>query len=81
MWVVPELREDGRIYWLADSDSQLTKVRGLGAVCGGCGSTGAACLGAMWWVVRGLDGRRSSDAQLPTVGTWLGCGGWAPKAS
>lgn len=28
VWVVPELREDGRIYWTADSDSQLTKVRG-----------------------------------------------------
>ena len=27
VWVVPELREDGHIYWRADSDSQLTKVR------------------------------------------------------
>jgi sulfur transfer protein SufE len=30
VWVVPELREDGRIYWRADSDSQLTK--GLAAL-------------------------------------------------
>jgi hypothetical protein len=26
VWVVPELRDDGCIYWTADSDSQLTKV-------------------------------------------------------
>lgn len=30
VWVVPSLGEDGKIYWQADSDSQLTKV--LGAV-------------------------------------------------
>lgn len=30
VWVVPELRADGRIYWRADSDSQLTK--GLAAL-------------------------------------------------
>lgn len=30
VWVVPELRADGKIYWRADSDSQLTKV--------GCGT-------------------------------------------
>lgn len=28
VWVVPELRADGKVYWRADSDSQLTKVRG-----------------------------------------------------
>lgn len=27
VWVVPEMRADGLIYWRADSDSQLTKVR------------------------------------------------------
>ncbi|EFJ47442.1 cysteine desulfuration protein [Volvox carteri f. nagariensis] len=26
VWVVPELRSDGKIYWRADSDSQLTKA-------------------------------------------------------
>jgi sulfur transfer protein SufE len=26
VWVVPELRDDGNVYWSADSDSQLTKV-------------------------------------------------------
>ncbi|KAF6263744.1 hypothetical protein COO60DRAFT_1488243 [Scenedesmus sp. NREL 46B-D3] len=30
VWVVPELRDDGKIYWTADSDSQLTK--GLAAL-------------------------------------------------
>jgi len=30
VWVVPELRADGRVYWRADSDSQLTK--GLAAL-------------------------------------------------
>ena len=30
VWVKPELRADGRIYWSADSDSQLTK--GLAAL-------------------------------------------------
>eukprot|EP00887_Chlorella_sp_A99_P004328 scaffold15.g4328.t1 len=30
VWVVPELRADGRVYWKADSDSQLTK--GLAAL-------------------------------------------------
>jgi hypothetical protein len=30
VWVVPELRADGRVYWQADSDSQLTK--GLAAL-------------------------------------------------
>jgi sulfur transfer protein SufE len=30
VWVKPELRADGRIYWTADSDSQLTK--GLAAL-------------------------------------------------
>lgn len=30
VWVKPELREDGKIYWRADSDSQLTK--GLAAL-------------------------------------------------
>lgn len=28
VWVVAELK-DGRLYWQADSDSQLTKVGGL----------------------------------------------------
>lgn len=27
VWVVPELRDDQMVYWKADSDSQLTKVR------------------------------------------------------
>eukprot|EP00884_Botryococcus_braunii_P012684 jgi/Botrbrau1/21416/Bobra.0216s0033.2 len=27
VWVVPELKDDGKIYWKADSDSALTKVR------------------------------------------------------
>ncbi|WIA42083.1 hypothetical protein OEZ86_009360 [Tetradesmus obliquus] len=30
VWVVPELRDDGKVYWTADSDSQLTK--GLAAL-------------------------------------------------
>jgi hypothetical protein len=30
VWVKPELRDDGRVYWTADSDSQLTK--GLAAL-------------------------------------------------
>ncbi|KAJ9519120.1 hypothetical protein QJQ45_007671 [Haematococcus lacustris] len=30
VWVVPELRDDGKVYWQADSDSQLTK--GLAAL-------------------------------------------------
>jgi sulfur transfer protein SufE len=30
VWVVPELRGDGKVYWRADSDSQLTK--GLAAL-------------------------------------------------
>ncbi|GIL53017.1 hypothetical protein Vafri_8725 [Volvox africanus] len=30
VWVVPELRPDGKVYWRADSDSQLTK--GLAAL-------------------------------------------------
>ena len=30
VWVVPELRGDGRVYWAADSDSALTK--GLAAL-------------------------------------------------
>lgn len=30
MWVLPELKDDGKIYWTADSDSQLTK--GLAAL-------------------------------------------------
>lgn len=30
VWVKPELREDGRVYFVADSDSQLTK--GLAAL-------------------------------------------------
>lgn len=30
VWVKPELKEDGKLYWRADSDSQLTKVCGLG---------------------------------------------------
>lgn len=33
VWVVPELRDDGCIYWTADSDSQLTKVCGGVFVC------------------------------------------------
>lgn len=31
VWVVPTLKDDGKIYWKADSDSQLTKV-GLGVL-------------------------------------------------
>lgn len=27
VWVQPELRDDGRVYFQADSDSQLTKAR------------------------------------------------------
>eukprot|EP00882_Tetradesmus_deserticola_P029910 GHRQ01033545.1.p1 GENE.GHRQ01033545.1~~GHRQ01033545.1.p1 ORF type:complete len:225 (+),score=69.24 GHRQ01033545.1:316-990(+) len=30
VWVLPELRDDGKVYWTADSDSQLTK--GLAAL-------------------------------------------------
>lgn len=30
VWVKPEMRDDGKIYWKADSDSQLTK--GLAAL-------------------------------------------------
>lgn len=30
VWVVPEVKEDGKVYWRADSDSQLTK--GLAAL-------------------------------------------------
>ena len=30
VWVKPEIREDGKVYWSADSDSQLTK--GLAAL-------------------------------------------------
>ena len=30
VWVKPEMRDDGLIYWAADSDSQLTK--GLAAL-------------------------------------------------
>ena len=30
VWVKPELRDDGKLYWKADSDSQLTK--GLAAL-------------------------------------------------
>lgn len=36
VWVVPELRDDGCIYWTADSDSQLTKVWVLPCVCALC---------------------------------------------
>jgi hypothetical protein len=37
VWVVPELRDDGCIYWTADSDSQLTKV---------CVDSRGLCVGA-----------------------------------
>lgn len=45
VWVVPELREDGRIYWTADSDSQLTKGLAALLVLGLSGCTPPEILG------------------------------------
>lgn len=44
MWVKPELRDDGRIYWAADSDSQLTKGLAALLVLGLSGCTPAEIL-------------------------------------
>lgn len=44
VWVVPELREDGRLYWAADSDSQLTKGLAALLVLGLSGCTPAEVL-------------------------------------
>ena len=41
MWVVGDLREDGKLQWKADSDSQLTKVRASVSVCVCGGGEGA----------------------------------------
>ena len=52
VWVKPELRADGLMYWQADSDSQLTKglaallVLGLSGVCVG-GAGGLSGVGGM----------------------------------
>eukprot|EP00775_Hariotina_reticulata_P005289 gene5291-5524_t len=45
VWVVPELRDDGKIYWTADSDSQLTKGLAALLVLGLSGCTPAEILG------------------------------------
>lgn len=44
VWVVPELRADGKIYWRADSDSQLTKGLAALLVTGLSGCTPAEIL-------------------------------------
>ncbi|KAG2490773.1 hypothetical protein HYH03_010923 [Edaphochlamys debaryana] len=44
VWVVPELRDDGKIYWRADSDSQLTKGLAALLVTGLSGCTPAEIL-------------------------------------
>jgi len=44
VWVKPELREDGRVYWAADSDSQLTKGLAALLVLGLSGCTPAEIL-------------------------------------
>ncbi|KAF8059707.1 SufE-like protein [Scenedesmus sp. PABB004] len=44
VWVVPELRGDGRVYWAADSDSQLTKGLAALLVLGLSGCTPAEIL-------------------------------------
>lgn len=45
MWVHPELRDDGRVYWTADSDSQLTKGLAALLVLGLSGCTPGELLG------------------------------------
>ncbi|GLI59835.1 hypothetical protein VaNZ11_001822 [Volvox africanus] len=44
VWVVPELRPDGKVYWRADSDSQLTKGLAALLVTGLSGCTPAEIL-------------------------------------
>ncbi|KXZ42224.1 hypothetical protein GPECTOR_179g247 [Gonium pectorale] len=44
VWVVPELRDDGLVYWRADSDSQLTKGLAALLVTGLSGCTPAEIL-------------------------------------
>jgi sulfur transfer protein SufE len=44
VWVKPELREDGKVYWRADSDSQLTKGLAALLVLGLSGCTPAEIL-------------------------------------
>jgi sulfur transfer protein SufE len=44
VWVKPELRADGRVYWTADSDSQLTKGLAALLVLGLSGCTPAEIL-------------------------------------
>jgi sulfur transfer protein SufE len=44
VWVVPEFREDGKVYWKADSDSQLTKGLAALLVLGLSGCTPAEIL-------------------------------------
>ncbi|PNH10424.1 SufE-like protein, chloroplastic [Tetrabaena socialis] len=44
VWVVPELREDGKVYWRADSDSALTKGLAALLVTGLSGCTPAEIL-------------------------------------
>eukprot|EP00879_Flechtneria_rotunda_P016964 GHRR01017760.1.p1 GENE.GHRR01017760.1~~GHRR01017760.1.p1 ORF type:complete len:199 (+),score=54.59 GHRR01017760.1:303-899(+) len=44
VWVFPELRGDGKIYWVADSDSQLTKGLAALLVLGLSGCTPAEIL-------------------------------------
>lgn len=44
VWVKPEVKEDGKIYWQADSDSQLTKGLAALLVLGLSGCTPAEIL-------------------------------------
>ena len=44
VWVVPEVRDDGKVYWRADSDSQLTKGLAALLVLGLSGCTAAEIL-------------------------------------
>ena len=54
VWVKPELRGDGLVYWAADSDSQLTKGLAALLVNGLSGCTpqeilqARVCLGVTW---------------------------------
>ncbi|GFR48951.1 hypothetical protein Agub_g10965 [Astrephomene gubernaculifera] len=59
VWVVPELRADGRIYWRADSDSQLTKGLAALLVTGLSGCTPAEILAVQPAFIEALGLRQS----------------------
>jgi hypothetical protein len=75
VWVKPELRDDGKLYWAADSDSQLTKGLAALLVLGlsGCSPQEILQLDVSWARTRQISHSRTLSPCYNAWAGWLDC--------